>query len=166
MTAIRDHYRDKTVDGYYKSVTDYSNPHKCDIKKIISDIPYMYKQGSLLDLCCGNGLITECLIDRDIIGCDPYLYQQYVYMTNKFCLTYDFKDIVQGKLTDKFNVIYCSFALHLCDKSMLHNLLYQLKRICNYLIVISPTDNIADNINFDLICHTKENRTHCFIYRG
>lgn len=43
-----------------------------------------------------------------------------------------------GKLKEEFDTVICSFALHLCEESMLPMLLWKLKEITSTLIVISP----------------------------
>ena len=43
-----------------------------------------------------------------------------------------------GKLEEKFDVIFCSFALHLAEDSLLPNILYNLSQISNNLVILTP----------------------------
>ena len=46
---------------------------------------------------------------------------------------------MQGALQNRrYDTIICSYAMHLCEESMLNNLLYQLSLIANTLIIITP----------------------------
>lgn len=137
MDAIRNMYKNIGVDNFYKVYGNtYENPHKEIINHLLKDVNI---KGSILDLCCGSGEVTKNFLDKDIIGCDPYTYNLYEKNTNKKCLNYDFKDIAKGSLDSyKFNNIICSFALHLCEESMLNLILYQLACISERLIIITP----------------------------
>lgn len=138
--SIRENYDKYGADNYYKEHSEnYSNPHYETIKKIMNKIIKEYNLGeNICDLCCGSGEVTKLIKDSNIIGVDPYLNKLYE-KTGHSCLSYSFKDIVEGKMKDyNFDTIICSFALHLCEESMLPTLLYQLKEISNKLIVISP----------------------------
>ena len=145
--SVRAGYEQLGVEGYYKKhCEDYSNPH-------INEIEYLLRQEeakgyfgkSILDLCCGSGEVTRILEsinvskEYNIVGLDPYTATAYKKNTNKECLIYDFKDIVTGAIANlKFDTIICSYAMHLCEESMLNNLLYQLSLIADTLIIITP----------------------------
>lgn len=148
--SIRAGYEELGIEGYYKKhCEDYSNPHINDIKHLIKAsgcLDYIGKD--ILDLCCGGGEITNILekyslksglYNFNIEGLDPYTAPAYKKNTGKECLVYNFKDIVQGALQNKkYHTIICSYAMHLCEESMLNNLLYQLSLIANTLIIITP----------------------------
>lgn len=141
--SVRAGYEELGIEGYYKRhCEDYSNPHISIIKELI-DISncIQYLGNNILDLCCGSGEITNILKDSNfnIEGLDPYTAPAYKKNTGKECLVYDFKDIVQGALQNRrYDTIICSYAMHLCEESMLNNLLYQLSLIANTLIIITP----------------------------
>lgn len=141
--SVRAGYEELGIEDYYKRhCEDYSNPHISIIKELI-DISncIQYLGNNILDLCCGGGEITNILKDNNfnIEGLDPYTAPAYKKNTGKECLIYDFKDIVQGALQNRrYNTIICSYAMHLCEESMLNNLLYQLSLIANTLIIITP----------------------------
>jgi hypothetical protein len=66
-----------------------------------------------------------------------------------------FKDIVnKGLPSYNFSCIICSFALHLCQPSMLPDLLWRLSEKSNFLVIISPS-------KFPLIGKPKV-ENHCF----
>lgn len=144
--SVRAGYEKLGIEGYYKLHNeDYSNPHVSIIKELI-DISncIKYLGNSILDLCCGSGEITNILESIEphsfnIEGLDPYTAPAYKKNTGKDCLVYNFKDIVQGALQNRrYDTIICSYAMHLCEESMLNNLLYQLGLIADTLIIITP----------------------------
>lgn len=137
MEAIRNMYKNIGIDNFYKEYgNDYKNPHAEIINHLLKNVDV---GENILDLCCGSGEVTKNFLDKNIIGCDPYTYELYKKNTNKKILTYNFKDIAMGSLSSyKFDTIICSFALHLCEESMLNLILYQLAYISEKLIIITP----------------------------
>lgn len=136
--AIRNMYQEYGVDDFYKKFGNkYHNPHAEIIKHLLKNIDF---GNSVLDLCCGSGEVTKCLPDNiDVIGCDPYTYQIYEDETGKTALRFTFKDIAKGRLNGlHVDTIICSFALHLCEQSMLDQVLYQLTQVSNKLIILTP----------------------------
>lgn len=147
MESVRAGYEELGVEGYYKLHSeDYNNPHFREIEYLLKqEIHKNYFGTDILDLCCGSGEVTNILMQYknirkyNIEGLDPYTAPAYKKNTGKDCLVYGFKDIVQGALQNKkYHTIICSFAMHLCDESLLNNLLYQLSLISNTLIIITP----------------------------
>lgn len=142
--SIRAGYEELGVEGYYKAHSeDYSNPHIKEIEYLLKqEINKNYFGTNILDLCCGSGEVTNILRQYEkynIEGLDPYTSPAYKKNTSKECLMYDFKDIVQGALQNKkYHTIICSFAMHLCEQSMLNSLLYQLSLIADTLVIITP----------------------------
>lgn len=147
MSSVRAGYEQLGIEGYYKLHSeDYNNPHFADIEYLLQqEINKNYFGTNILDLCCGGGEVTQILEKYgytrkyNIDGLDPYTAPAYKKNTGKDCLIYDFKDIVRGALENKtYHTIICSFAMHLCDESMLNNLLYQLSLIANTLVILTP----------------------------
>jgi len=140
MLAIRDLYSEIGVEEYYSEChLDYKNPHESIIKTLIEKAKNDRLIGkNVLDLCCGTGEVTQLLKGYNVTGVDPYMSKAYFNRTGKEALNLSFKDIVEGCLKDKFDTIICSFALHLCPKSMLPYLLWNLGECAKTLIVISP----------------------------
>ncbi len=142
MKAVRNEYAKLGVENYYlKHSKDYLNPHEKIIKKLLllaEDKKLIGKK--VLDLACGSGEVTLTIKEygHEITGLDPYTFEYYYKKTANKVLNLSFKDIVLGKLNEKFDTIICSFALHLCHVSMLPNLLWKLSEISDTLIVITP----------------------------
>lgn len=145
--SVRAGYEELGIEGYYKLHNkDYTNPHIKEIEYLLKqEIKKNYFGTNILDLCCGSGEVTNILRKYEdtqkynIEGLDPYTVRAYEKNTNNTCLIYDFKDIVQGALENKrYDTIICSFAMHLCEESMLNSLLYQLNLIANTLVIITP----------------------------
>lgn len=165
MLSVRNEYDRLGVDGFYKvNALSYHNPHE----PIVRDLVDIAVQGDwigtkVLDMCCGSGEVSRCLDQGpyDITGTDPYLFDLYALNTGNKVLPYSFKDIANGKLKEDFDTVICSFALHLCPKSLLHSVLWQLQTISDTLIVISPNKNpdchgvsgwnLADEITLDRV---------------
>lgn len=146
---VRKEYERLGVDNYYKENSDtYKNPHESIIRKLLKQKNF---KGNILDMCCGSGEVTLAIENKNtsIIGSDKYMYKQYSKNTNNPCLIVSFKDILQGKLNGyKFDSIICSFALHLCELSMLPMVLYQLSLITPELIILTPHKRPLINEDF------------------
>lgn len=115
------------------------NPHAEDIKSLIKSIAN--PQLSYLDLGAGDGLVSRELIESNcnkVEGCDPYLFNLYRDNIGRECLKYSFEDIAMGKLTKKYDIVICSYSLHLAQLSYLPNILYCLARISDRLIILTP----------------------------
>jgi choline kinase len=103
----------------------------------------------------------------DSIGIDPYLCNTYNKKTNNECLNLSFEDIETNGLNINKQTIICSYALHLCPKSFLNNLLYNLSINCEYFILISPSKYpIIEDDYFELMFSTIINKTHCKIFKS
>lgn len=171
MIAIRNEYQKVGVDEYYKeNAYTYINPHEDIVHNLLDKaIENKLIGKKVLDLCCGSGEVSRHLkkIDCQIVGVDPYTYDSYQLKTGNKVLPYSFIDIALGKITEKFDTIICSFALHLCPKSLLPNLLWNLGQISNTLIVISPNKNPnCDNIsNWILVDEFTSSRVKMKVYQ-
>lgn len=146
--AIRIGYEEYGAIGFYQKFgDDYRNPQEADVQKVLElalaaiNAP-ISKDNPILDLACGSGEVTLTLTNLGYInidGIDPYTYNAYRQRTGKTAETYTFEDIADGVLDSRnYNLIICSFALHLLAESRLPALLYQLSRIASNLIIITP----------------------------
>lgn len=142
---IHTEYQTIGVETFYQLHNkDYINPHLDILNSVIDIIYEKWELGNkVLDLCAGSGEVTLELLklknSLDIIGIDPYTYETYKYNTNKECLNLSFKDIAVYGLSGKnYDTIICSYALHLCEESMLPIVLWQLSQISSQLIIITP----------------------------
>lgn len=174
MGSVRAGYEELGVEGYYKLHNeDYSNPHINEIEYLLKkEIDKNYFGTNILDLCCGSGEVTNILKqymgirNYNIEGLDPYTAPAYKKNTGKDCLIYDFKDIVQGALNNKrYHTIICSFAMHLCEQSMLNNMLYQLSLIANTLIILTPHKRPDINVWWKEVESHKHNGVTLRVYR-
>lgn len=141
--AVRELYEEFGVDEYYKqNASMYQNPHESIAASLIETAKQRGLIGKkVLDLCCGTGEITRMLPEHEVVGVDPYTYRVYTERTGKRSHAWSFVDISCGRIIEKFDTIVCSFALHLCPKSLLPNVLWNLGLVSNRLIVISPNKN-------------------------
>lgn len=168
--SIRAGYEELGIDEYYKKHSDdYRNPHYKEIKYLLKEYLKTHSIGTnILDLCCGSGEITQILNEigeYNIEGLDPYTEPAYKKNTGKECLRYDFKDLVNGALENRrYDTIICCFAMHLCEQSMLSNLLYQLSRMSDRLIILTPHKRPEINKCFSLQDEVLYNRVRLRIY--
>lgn len=172
---IRRNYTVLGVDDFYNKIgNDYNNPHLSDIEKCIEKIIQNRNItfNNVLDLGAGNGEVTNILkkskIDTPkIIGCDPYLYKQYENNTGERCLDFSFEDIHRGAIDHMdFDTIVCSYSLHLCNQSILPDLLWKLSLISNNMVIISPNNKpeIKEENGWELEDNFKIGKSKCRIY--
>lgn len=143
---IRDQYKKMGIENFYKSNADsYENPHERIIQTHLLSLiknKTLTRNQKILDLCCGTGQVTSFLNKQSfhfIEGCDPYTNIEYQKRTNKKAYNFNFKQIGTGSISNKkYDVVICSFALHLCDKNLLPQVLFQLSLISKKLIIITP----------------------------
>ncbi len=140
MDAIINEYKKHGVDNFYKlHGNDYENPHKDIVENIILEAKNKWNiRGNVLDLCCGSGEVSNVLKDCDVEGLDPYTGELYEKNTNNNCIEMTFKDIVCRGLEKSYDNVICSYALHLCEKTMLPMLLCRISEVSNNLFVITP----------------------------
>lgn len=169
--SIRSKYVELGVDDYYKSnKSEYSNPHSHRVIKALDYVESNINIGYFLDLACGDGIVSEYLKSKGFNkfkGSDPYFKEIYEEKFGVECLEYNFQNIANKGLDEKFDTIICSYALHLCPKSYLNNLLYQLSISCDNFVVISPSKfPIIEEDYFELIDSEVIDRTHIRIYKS
>jgi hypothetical protein len=170
--SIRSEYEKSSVDDYYKTKShEYSNPHKVRVEKCLDYLIDNYEIDNFLDLSCGDGLVSDYLSGlgfNNFSATDPYFCDIWNKKFNdKKCYSLSFEDISKNGLPERFDTIICSYALHLCEKSHLNNLLYQLSLSCDKLVVISPSKYpILTQDYFKIIDNNIIDRTHIKIYKS
>lgn len=169
--SIRNNYTKVGVDDFYKSNTEtYINPHESKVQKCLDWSVDKIQVGKFLDLSCGNGEVSSYLSSlgfNNFKGSDPYLNNTYTKKTGKECFKLRFEDISTKGLSEKFDTIICSYALHLCPDSYFDTLLYNLSINCKYFIVISPSKFPTINENyFELVDSIIIERSHCRIFKS
>lgn len=142
MVSIRESYIQKGVPSFYRECgSNYINPHETAIKSCLDVVLSMWKIkfDSVLDLACGSGEITSHINAKSITGIDPYCGQSYFKRTGKRVLPYSFDDIISGVIIDhRYDLIVCSFAMHLLEESKLPSLCYALAQNSSKMLIISP----------------------------
>lgn len=140
--SIRSHYQSQGIVPFYqKHGGTYSNPHVKDIRKCINVVFSMWKppMNKVLDLACGSGEITSHIKADNITGIDPYTQEAYFKSTGKTALPYSFEDIISGAIQDhSYDLIICSFAMHLLETSRLPALCYALAQVSKNLLILTP----------------------------
>lgn len=142
--SIREIYDSIGIEAFYSGSAKYENPHAREVEALLRNNAAALPLESVLDLGCGTGLVTSVLRSlgySSVIGLDPFRGAEYTTLTGRPCLRMSFKDIVNEGLPSQhdFSCIICSFALHLCNRSMLPDLIWRLSERSNKLVVISPT---------------------------
>lgn len=142
LGSITDAYRKYGVEDFYKQKgREYSNPHYGKIKELVMnsvDLGELVDK-SILDLACGSGEMTKLLpLDCNVEGIDPYTYELYTSETGRACHKMNFVDIIKNGLPGKYDVVFCSFAMHLAKVSQLPVLANRLSLDVSKLIVITP----------------------------
>jgi hypothetical protein len=140
--SIRDQYAAQGVENFYlEHGHDYVNPHLPQIEQLLVRNQHRIDYSSALDFCCGGGEVTTVLAGlgfSNTIGCDPFTQQAFKNNTLKEALSFNFSDVIQGKLTGDFSTIICSFAMHLCPHDQLFLLTYYLFAIAPQIVIITP----------------------------
>jgi hypothetical protein len=73
-----------------------------------------------------------------LIGCDPYTQSAFQARIGKPCYPWSFQTFANGDISITFDIVICSFALHLLNSSQLFTTLYALASQARYLLVLSP----------------------------
>ena len=144
--SVRAGYVDHGVHGYYaQHGASYRNPHEPLIAAAIrlahdrEPLPL----GRVLDLACGSGeatLALRALGAEEVVGIDPYTAAAYRDRTGQTAIEVDFAAIAGGALdgSGRFEMVVCSFALHLAEPSRLPALTWALAGLADELLVLSP----------------------------
>ena len=144
MLSIRNEYAKQGIEEFYKNNgSTYSNPHEYIIHKCLGHAisNWFIPLDTVLDLACGSGEITSQILyyTKNVVGVDPYTFDAYYNRIGKYPLLYSFEDIANGIMKDHhFDIIICSFALHLIEKSRLPGVCYALSQISDKLLIITP----------------------------
>ncbi|MEK7831575.1 MAG: class I SAM-dependent methyltransferase [Acidobacteriota bacterium] len=143
--AIRQRYKELGVEKYYARFgADYRNPHEPIIAEVLREAVNRWSLdlSHVLDLACGSGEVTLALRQlgaRRIDGIDPHTGEAYLSRTGQQAEAVSFEQIAAGFLDGRlYSLIACSFAMHLIDESRLPALLFQLARISDCLLIVTP----------------------------
>jgi len=139
---------------YREKGAAYRNPHEGRVGAALAAVLRGGRAPALrrvLDLCCGSGEVTLWLRAQagkgalevgHIDGADPFTFEAYRERTGQAAETWDFKAIASGAVLDDgrapYTLAVCSYALHLCDRSLLPIVCYFLSTACEHLLVLTP----------------------------
>ncbi len=120
------------------------------------------RNDKILDIACGNGLITRIVNDINknytVEGTDPFFNN--IYCNYKF----SFEDIALGKLEKEYDLVFCCYAFHLLDEKWRYVFLLQLSRITNKFIIITPSKKIIINhSSWKMLKQIRENKVTIII---
>lgn len=144
IQSIHDNYINHTVRGYYEKHGDvYRNPHEPRVRAaIIEGMERLHRPpGRVLDLACGSGEATLALVELgwSVHGIDPYTGKIYRERTRLQPESVTFEQVAAGWISERrYDLIVCSYAMHLVDKSRLPILCFRLSEISPLLMVVSP----------------------------
>lgn len=143
--AIRSKYEELGVEEYYsKFGSEYRNPHEPIIAEVLREAVSRWSLdlSNVLDLACGSGEVTLALGElgaRRIDGVDPFTAEAYQARTGQPAEASSFEQIAAGVMEGRrYSLVACSFAMHLIDESWLPTLLFQLARISDCLLIVTP----------------------------
>lgn len=172
---ITEQYRTIGVQRYYQDPniqSTYENPHKEFVNNCLMNSFYQYftEDASVLDLACGNGLISNILKHcgvTNIEGSDKYMHYRYTEETGFPCYPYSFEDISDFNcIFEKYyDVIICSYAFDLVPESYKEKLLYSLSTYTDTLILIRPNSHVIESsIWFDVYKY-KSKKSRAIVYK-
>jgi hypothetical protein len=171
--SIRARYERHGAESFYREhAADYFNPHEAEIRQAI--VMAVQRWGlslaRVLDLAAGSGEATLALREcgaGTIDACDPFLFEQYQRRTGRSCERFSFEDVAAGVLAGRaYDLIVCSFALHLAAESRLPRICYELSQIAPALLILSPhkRPGISPQWGWNLVDEFSWARVRCRLY--
>ncbi len=145
--GARDWYEKGVEQHYRRHAADYRNPHAEVIDAIVklAVARWPIERGTVCDLACGAGEFTLALRAAlgeampEVVGLDPFTAQAYTSQTGGVCEAIGFEQIVAGEIRgQRFSLIGCSFAMHLCPISLLPALCMELAQRAGAMLIITP----------------------------
>ena len=142
--AIREKYVRDTVRGYYeKHGSSYRNPHEPQVRRAIIEAmdSLAIAPGRVLDLACGSGEASLALVELgwSVYAVDPYSGAAFRERLRLDPEPLSFEEIAAGLISDRrYDLIVCSYAMHLVPLSRLPLLAFRLKEISPLLMTVSP----------------------------
>lgn len=144
-SSIRSEYERHGAQQYYEDFGDsYRNPHEPIIARCLGEAVEKWRPNltHVLDLAAGSGEATLALRRLGaarIDGIDPYTADAYLARTGQSAEKFAFADLAAGRLSGRrYSLIVCSFAMHLCPRSRLPGLCYELAQIAGSMLILTP----------------------------
>ena len=171
--ALRPLYEKLGANAYYAAHGGgYRNPHEPIISRLLLEAARARhsKPLSVLDLACGSGEVTMGLREagwENFTACDPHTGAAYQERTGQRAQTWSFSDIADGALAEhSFDLVVCSFALHLCEVSRLHGVLSALSLATPELWILTPhkRPEITLRHGWRLVSETLRERVRLRVY--
>ena len=167
--SIRTAYATQGVIPFYKSHGNtYRNPHEPTVHECLDMVIQKHTPclDKVLDLACGSGEITCHLpTTSNVVGIDPYTQDAYEFRIGKKPLSYSFEEIGRGAIRDhRYDLIICSFALHLVAYSYLPSICYELALISPRLLILTPHKRPILRWGWTLIDEFLHNRVRARYY--
>jgi len=142
-TGARDWYG-QGVDRHYQThALDYRNPHEPIVHDLLlrASRELQVDWSAVLDLAAGSGEVTRgvAAFASNVTAIDPFTHAGYARATCRPCRELSFEQIARGALdAERFSVVVCSFAMHLCPESVLPTLCLALARVAPTLLILTP----------------------------
>jgi hypothetical protein len=139
MLRIYDEYQKYGVAEYYRRFNaSYTNPHEGKIAKIVERhvSHFVDSTDTILDIACGDGLISRLFPDNIVEGTDPFFPDVATF-------AFSFEDIAMQRLQKRYNVAICCYAFHLIDPAWKYDFLTGLALVTNKFIIITPSKKVV-----------------------
>lgn len=136
-------YSHGVADHYRETGASYENPHADLVDQCVRDAvrELNFDLETVLDLAAGSGEASVPLISlgANISAIDPFTFDAYTKRTGRRCERISFEQIAAGALRSRsYSLVVCSFAMHLCEASLLPQLAIELAQASRNLLVITP----------------------------
>jgi SAM-dependent methyltransferase len=168
--SIRAQYEKFSAPGYYaRHGAEYRNPHEPIIAEVLKRAAAEWKlaPGKTLDLACGSGEATLVLqkLGFDVSGIDPYTGEAYRKRTGLAAEALTFAEIAEGALAGRtYDLIVCSFAMHLVAPSRLPKLLFRLREVSPALLIVTPHKRPKIEVVWRLAAEMMHERVRARLY--
>uniref|UniRef100_A0A7S1AKF1 Methyltransferase domain-containing protein n=1 Tax=Noctiluca scintillans TaxID=2966 RepID=A0A7S1AKF1_NOCSC len=188
--SIREAYGELGAVGFYAAKgAQYVNPHDVTLREALVNALNVWRDEGLLgddsgalhrvlDVACGSGeasLAFEAWAEQTgfehaVDACDPYTYEAYARRSGRQAHRWSFEDVADGILDaeEPYDVLLCSFCLHLLDRSWLSLTLSAMARAARLLIVLTPhkRPTIDKRTGWDQLDEMVHHRVRVRLYRS
>lgn len=157
-----------SVHNFYEHIgAQYSNPHKEYVYKCLDDLVPNF-HGTVLDFACGTGDVSKYFSTNKCIGVDKYLHNEYIQLTDNKCYQYSFEDIADFKfnITERIDLIVCSYAIDLVPGTYLNKLLYSLSTVSKNLVLVRPNSHIIPDHYWKVKSKTRHLKSKAVLYEA
>lgn len=188
--SIREAYGELGAVGFYTAKgAQYVNPHDVTLREALVNALNLWRDEGLLgddssalhralDVACGSGEASLAFeawaeqtgFEHEVDACDPYTYEAYARRCGRQAHRWSFEDVAEGILDaeEPYDVLLCSFCLHLLDRSWLSLTLSAMARAARLLIVLTPhkRPTIDKRTGWDQLDEMVHHRVRVRLYRS